>query len=200
MVYYRQLVKTNLKGAAMSEALLIDNASPTLAGLKTGNLFACPAEDIGSLRESLRRLNRVLVPRGVRILPVRYLEERILIYLYRPARLRKDLSNGVAKEILTSRGYPAEDSERCVAELMRRLRADGSFPHEVGLFLGYPSEDVSGFITNGAKGAKCVGTWKVYGDEAAAQKKFALYRKCTRVYREAYGRHRSLSRLTVRAH
>ena len=91
---------TNQKGVAMSEALLIDNASPMLAGLKTGNLFACPAEDVQSLRESLRSLNRVLVPRGVRILPVRYLEERVLIYLYRPARLRKDLANGTAKEIL----------------------------------------------------------------------------------------------------
>lgn len=182
----------------MSEALLIDHASPTLAGLKTGALFSCPAEDSGVLRESLRQLNRVLVPRGVRVLPVRCLEGRVLIYLYRPARLRRDLANGTARDILVSRGYPAEDSERCVVELMRRLRSDGSFPHEVGLFLGYPSEDVSGFIQHGAKCAKCVGTWKVYGDEAAAQKKFALYRKCTRVYREAYDRHRSLSRLTVR--
>ena len=166
----------------MSEALLIDNASPTLAGLKTGNLFACPAEDIGSLRESLRRLNRVLVPRGVRILPVRYLEERILIYLYRPARLRKDLSNGVAKEILTSRGYPAEDSERCVVELMRRLRADGSFPHEVGLFLSYPPEDVQGFIDHRACDFKCAGLWKVYSDEERAQRLFTRFKRCTEDY------------------
>ena len=68
---------------------------------------------------------------------------------------------------------------------------------EVGLFLGYPSEDVNGFISCGAKGAKCVGTWKVYGDVAAARRTFALYRKCTRIYREAYGRHRSLEKLTV---
>ena len=33
----------------MSEALLIDNASPTLAGLKTGNLFACPADVLGKV-------------------------------------------------------------------------------------------------------------------------------------------------------
>lgn len=183
----------------MSESLLVDHASPTLAGLKTGTLFACPAEDIGVLRESLRQMNRLLVPRGVRILPIRCPNGRTLIYLYRPARLQKDLSDGIAKEILVSRGYPAGNSDRCVAELFRRMQSDGAFPHEVGLFLGYPSEDVSGFIMHGAKNAKCVGTWKVYGDEIAARKKFALYRKCTRVYREAYDKHRSLSRLTVRA-
>lgn len=183
----------------MSESLLVDHASPTLAGLKTGTLFVCPTEDIRILRESLRQLNRQLVPRGVRILPVRCPNGRTLIYLYRPARLRQDLSDGTAKEILASRGYPTGDSDRCVAELLRRMQSNAAFPHEVGLFLGYPSEDVSGFIAHGAKNAKCVGTWKVYGDEVAAQKKFALYRKCTRVYREAYGRHRSLSRLTVHA-
>lgn len=52
-------------------------------------------------------------------------------------------------------------TERCVAELIRRVRHEEDFPHEIGLFLGYPSEDVSGFIKHGAKNSKCVGTWKV---------------------------------------
>lgn len=42
-------------------------------------------------------------------------------------------------------------TERCVAELIRRVRHEEDFPHEIGLFLGYPSEDVSGFIKHGAK-------------------------------------------------
>ena len=45
--------------------------------------------------------------------------------------------------------------------------------------------------------AKCVGTWRVYGDEEAAKKKFALYKKCTRVYKDAYRRHNSFERLVV---
>ena len=54
--------------------------------------------------------------------------------------------------------------------------------------LGYPSEDVSGFIKHGAKNSKCVGTWKVYGDEAEAQKKFKLYKMCIRDRNEAANR------------
>ena len=68
------------------------------------------------------------------------------------------------------------------------------------MFLGYPAEDVSGFIRHGARCAKCVGTWKVYGDEESARKKFALYQKCTRLYREAYRKHINLARLLVRPH
>ena len=41
----------------------------------------------------------------------------------------------------------------------------GEFPHEVGLFLSYPPEDVKGFIDHRASGFKCAGLWKVYGNE-----------------------------------
>ena len=89
---------------------------------------------------------------------------------------------------------------RRMQELVRRLNRGKDFPHEIGLFLGYPAEDVSGFIRHGARCAKCVGTWKVYGDEESARKKFALYQKCTRLYCEAYRKHNNLDRLLVRTH
>lgn len=48
----------------MSEDLVISQCSPTMAGLKTGNLFTCPMEDKKTLNESIRRMNMKLVPRG----------------------------------------------------------------------------------------------------------------------------------------
>ncbi|MBQ7128480.1 MAG: DUF3793 family protein, partial [Clostridia bacterium] len=71
------------------------------------------------------------------------------------------------------------------------------FPHEVGLFLGYPPEDVKGFIENNAKCSKCVGCWKVYGDEEKAKKCFENYKKCTRIYKELYLKGKTIERLTV---
>ena len=174
----------------VSEETVIKNCSPTMAGLKTGSLFACPAED-------RRELNGVMVPRGVRLLPVRCRGGCALIYMYRPERLRNDLKDRTARDILRQKRYPAEDPDRCVNELIRRLNVGEEFPHEVGLFLGYPAEDVYGFIHQGARCAKCGGVWKVYGDEEGAKKKFALYRKCTRLYLEAYRRHNSIDRLIV---
>lgn len=49
----------------------------------------------------------------------------------------------------------------CVSQLVRRLRRQEDFPHEVGLFLSYPPEDVAGFIANNARRCKCAGLWKV---------------------------------------
>lgn len=117
--------------------------------------------------------------------------------MYRPDRLRADLKDSQALSILSEKAYPIDNADKCVAELVRRVNSQETFPHEIGLFLGYPSEDVNGFIKYGADKAKCVGAWRVYGDEEAAKKKFALYKKCTRVYKDAYRRHNSFERLVI---
>lgn len=52
----------------------------------------------------------------------------------------------------------------------------GEFPHEVGLFLSYPPEDVKGFIAHRANDFKCAGLWKVYGNEEKARSLFAKYK------------------------
>lgn len=81
--------------------------------------------------------------------------------------------------------------------LVRRLDENEEFLHEIGLFLGYPPEDVRGFIENKAAGYKYVGDWKVYGDEEKARKTFAKYKKCTRVYCAQFALGKSIERLTV---
>ena len=60
----------------MSEELVVEQCSPTMAGLKTGNLFSCPAEDTRTLWQSIRRLNQRLVPCGIRLVPVKSLGDR----------------------------------------------------------------------------------------------------------------------------
>ena len=44
---------------------------------------------------------------------------------------------------------------------IRDSRESGEFPHEVGLFLSYPPEDVKGFIDHRANNFKCAGLWTV---------------------------------------
>ena len=74
----------------MCEELLVEQCAPTMAGLKTGSLFTCPKEDRAELLAGIRALNARLVPKGLRILPVKTVGDRELLYLYRPARLRRE--------------------------------------------------------------------------------------------------------------
>jgi len=181
----------------MSEEYLIRNCAPTLAGLKTGSLFSCPCPDREALRSSLRQLNRQLKAKGLRLLPLRFTETKVLLYLFRPGMLRQDLSQSTASQLLCRRGYDPGSCEKCVAQLGKRLREQEEFPHEIGLFLGYPPEDVLGFLTQGPDCCKCTGCWKVYGDTEAAQKKFAQFKHCTNVYRDRWAKGADMDRLTV---
>ena len=145
--------------------LLIRHGAPTLAGLKTANLFPCRLIPRAALLRELRDTNQVLVPRGLRLLP-----------------LRLDLSAHTAQRLLDQAGYPNCQILPCLRELRRRLESGTGFPHEIGLFLGYPPEDVQGFICHQGRGCKLTGCWKVYGDEQAARQCFAAYRSCTESY------------------
>ena len=46
------------------------------------------------------------------------------------------------------------------------------FPHEIGVLLGYPAEDVKGFVVNEGKNYLYSGYWKVYGDLSEAKQLF----------------------------
>lgn len=89
----------------MSDEVLIRCGSPTLAGLKTGNMFSYPYESREEVKRDLRRLNKILVPRGLRVLPLRYSDRTVLLYLYRIAALKRDLSQSEAVKILREVGY-----------------------------------------------------------------------------------------------
>lgn len=181
----------------MSEDMIVRNCSPTLAGMKTGNLFSCPFEDVDEMRDSVRHWNHLLVQKGLRMLPLKFEDRRALVYVYRVSRLSRDLKNAAASRLLKERGYRLETPEGCIVQLVRKLEECGEFPHEIGLFLGYPPEDVWGFIENGARGCKLNGCWKVYGNEENARVTFAKYKKCTDVYTAELAGGRSVDRLTV---
>ena len=180
----------------MFKETLIAQCSPTLAGLKTANLFSYKT-DKKNLISSIRQVNSKLVKNNVRLIFLKYQNGRALLYMYRPDFLKRDLSDSLAADILSEMEYPLDSAERCIMKLRQRINDSSDFPHEIGLFLGYPPVDVLGFIQNKAKCAKCVGTWKVYGDVDESQKKFDMYNKCTDCYLKDFRKHNSIDRLIV---
>ena len=192
----------------MSEDLIVRHCAPTLAGLKTGNMF---------------HLNQILADKVLRVTVLRIACHasksqsksrsknsskcrgthcgkgwiRALIYIYRPGRLQSDLDVGEAKDFLLRFGYEESSLDGCISRLADRIYECDEFPHEVGLFLGYPPEDVKGFIELGGRNSKASGYWKVYGDVDRAQKQFERFSKCTGVYLECLGRGLPITKLAV---
>jgi hypothetical protein len=163
----------------MTDDYLVRHCAPTLAGIKTASLFTCPYDEKERLLDAIRRMNQRLRAKGLRVLPLRFSDKKALIYLYRPARLSADLRDGTAEKILRQCGYPCNSCGHCVVKLVQRLREQEEFPHEIGLFLGYPPEDVAGFIQHKGQDFAYSGYWKVYVNERETRALFDLYADCT---------------------
>ncbi|MCM1334560.1 MAG: DUF3793 family protein [Bacteroides sp.] len=178
------------------ERSLIRHCSPTLASLKTASLFTLEFSRHGELNEVLREWNRRLSDKGVAMLALREADHRALIYVFRKKRLREALACPKIKEFLRNGGYRDAGVGAALSTLRAHL-SDGEFPHEIGVFLGYPLDDVIGFIRNKGRNCKCTGCWKVYCNECEAAKTFARYKKCETIYKKLWEQGRSVRQLTV---
>lgn len=177
--------------------MIIEHCSPTLAGIKTGNMFSVKITKETDIYKEIRELNELLREKGLRAIPLKSTDKYALIYLYRPNYLKKDLMDPQALNILRSKGYEPESPERCIVQLVSHLKSDEVFPHEIGLFLGYPPSDVEGFMKHPCSGVKCSGCWKAYSDPEKAKKTFNSFKKCTKKYHEMNKKGKTLQQLAV---
>ncbi len=179
------------------EKRLIEHCSPTLASIKTGNLFWYSCSDETGLKKQISYWNGLLNPKGVYIVIFRQVHCRALVYVYRKERLRQELARKDVNSFLDEYGYGESDVDSAVLILKERIRSGSLFPHEIGLFLGYPLGDVIGFIKNKGEKCKCTGFWKVYCNKSDAEKTFERYRRCNLAYCRLWQNGRSIEQLTV---
>lgn len=181
------------------EKSLIIHCAPTLASIKPASLFTIEEDSCRKLDGELRQWNRILSPKGLSLCVLRRSGRTALVYVYRRSHLLKSLECPETSAFLRSYGYERMTISGVLRQLIKRLEKCEGFPHEIGAFLGYPLEDVVGFIENEGRNCKCAGCWKVYGDAAQAERRFAQYRKCHCVYRRLWDEGRSVLQLTVAA-
>ena len=120
----------------MLEKSVIEHCSPTLASIKTGNLFTYKYESEEELWKSVDDFNECVKEKGVSITVLRKSESKALIYVCRFSSLERDLKKpGVAK-FMKKYGYESTDPAYALERLRGRLAQREDFPHEIGLFLG----------------------------------------------------------------
>ena len=180
----------------MLKELMVEHGAPTLAGLKPGNIFSIQSEK-ETVDSEIRKLNGILTKKGLRLIPIKRSNDKTMVYLYRPDCLERDLRSPEAAAILEEKGYPCGNTNCCIVALVKHLMTDEKFPHEIGLFLGYPPSDVKAFMKSSCEGVKCVGCWKAYGNESEAKSTFKKYDACRSMYRKAANKGKPLESLIV---
>ena len=141
------------------ESQLALQCAPVLAGLKISNLLNIHKSKVCILKQLLKETNLsyyVLLENA----------KRVAILIYQRKALHQYLMLPEVSAFLKRVGYSENDLQKMFALLSLRYKQcmcrQGEFPHEMGLFLGYPLEDVQGFITNQGRNSLCSGYWKVY--------------------------------------
>lgn len=162
------------------ERALVWHCAPVLVGLKAAGLLSLTMENEGMLPEMAGKYNVLLAGNGLRFLPLCRCGSRRLLLVYREEPLARALECPAACAILHRAGYPVgEPLPRLLGRLMERMETAEEFPHEIGLFLGYPPEDVEGFLNDpGGRGCRLCGCWKVYHDAEGARRRFRQFRQC----------------------
>ena len=183
------------------EAVLVRQCAPTLAGMKPGSIFCFNHSPLEVSRQKVCQWNKQLAPFGltVQILLERPSSSSVIVFVYRHNRLEQMLSDDACQSFLEEAGYTGTNLDGLLEQLACRLRTQPEFPHEIGVFLGYPLRDVIGFIENHGRNFTCCGFWKSYGDPAEMQVCFACYRRCIQTYVAMFEQGIPIERLAVPA-
>jgi len=160
-------------------------SAPVVRGVKCGSLVNIRrnGEEIRNVWR--RRRNELIARYGLEAAELPSLssgegtfrKDAVLLLVYDRRLLERTLFSEEALSILRPLGY--DGKERSVVSFIERLkgRFDEGFPHEIGLFLGYPPHDVRGFMQDGGRGAIASGYWKVYANVAEAMNTFGAFRR-----------------------
>ena len=135
------------------ETSFVTQCAPVLAGLKVANLFRWVEPDANAMHAMAERWAAELKPKGVTVSIIKEcpVTHAYLVYVYRAKNLEENLRQPDVQQYLLREGYPQGGLQECLDHLSQRLCCEAEFPHEIGVFLGYPLEDVVGFVANKGK-------------------------------------------------
>lgn len=179
------------------DKMIIEHCAPTLAKIKTANLINVKYSCVDTLMYHFNLISKKIKSKGISMKILRLNTSSALIYIFRDDFLNKDINNKIAKEILFDCGYETIDTTLCLDTLISRLNQSNEFPHEIGLFLGYPPEDVKGFIFNKGKNCRYCGYWKVYTNVKTALNEFKKFDLCRLNYIERFNTNKNIANLIV---
>jgi hypothetical protein len=151
--------------------LIIQNAAVLKGKRISGMLFLNDKE--------LARISMKLHNTNISLIILCTCKKRHLVMVYRAKELEEHLRSKEVSDYLRDFGYRRDDFISNLIRLHQRMNGFYNkmkeFPHEVGVFLGYPICDIKGFLENKGERYLHSGYWKIYGNLEETRKKFLSY-------------------------
>lgn len=154
------------------EVRLASQCAPVIMGIKVSNLLCIKIED-----EVL--VERILNGTRISFYCLGRQDKRTIYLLFQSPEFEKYLNEAKIRQQLLRYGYRDLSCNEILKKLKKSyvgyMRNQNKFPHELGIFLGYPIEDVEGFIENKGGNYLYAGYWKVYKDVEEKKLLFDAY-------------------------
>lgn len=170
--------------------------SPVIAGVKISNLLCIKSN-------CEKELTDIMKDSGLMIYKLCTGNKGTTYLIYRKSELENYILNEKAKDFLNNEGYKDFTLDKVLKRFKKRYAAymalHENFPHEMGILLGYPIEDVKGFIDNKGKDYLYSGYWKVYQNVNEKKEIFEKYDRATEVVINMVSRGMDMSLIYKRA-
>jgi len=157
--------------------LIIQNAAVLKGKRISGMLFLNDKE--------LARISMKLHNTNISLIILCTCKKRHLVMVYRAKELEEHLRSKEVSDYLREFGYRRDDFISNLIRLHQRMNGFYNkmkeFPHEVGVFLGYPICDIKGFLENKGERYLHSGYWKIYGNLEETRKKFLSYDEARKI-------------------
>ena len=177
------------------EVKIANQCAPVLAGVKPSNMLVLENKHI-------RDVVRVLEGTGLSWRCLYAGEEKNIWLLYRKEAMEETVLGKEQMLFLREWGYEEDTLERMLMKFSQRFRQyrkdkNLPFPHEMGVFLGYPMADVKGFIKYEGKNYLYCGYWKVYENVEERKELFRTYEEIRKVFVEEARKGKILWQITM---
>lgn len=147
--------------------------SLVLSGIKPSNLLIYSNHCEGCISEELKNT-------GTEHMKLYTGKNDSVSIIFNREKLEKSLLDEENREFIKQYGYEDFSVNSVIEKLAGRYtefkEGRAEFPHEMGIVLGYPLEDVSGFIENNGKNYLYSGYWKVYKNAEEKIQLFKIYK------------------------
>ncbi len=169
-IFSEQILKRFADPLDCLTAHLMLECAEVLAGVKPANLISLGnrTQPCGrNLYQLWQNHHEALATRlaDLTIMVLQTKERALLLLCYDKDQLECHLAHTGIRTLLHKAGYEADASnDALLTELRRRIGNNDSFPHEIGLFIGYPAKDVAAFmgLIKLPFAYQCL--WKIYGN------------------------------------
>lgn len=173
--FYKSL--NNMEERECIEKFLIYNASLVISGIKPSATITIKKDNENLYDKWIKYGIDFIQKIEMKYIKLRECNNALIILIYNEKKLKNYIFKKENKKFLIQIGYVEEEDINMYLSILENRYKEFNCPHELGIFLGFPLNDVKDFMECKKKKCLSCGYWLVYNNLKEAKEIFNKYDK-----------------------